>query len=166
MRLPRYAGFHCIEGCHFLQTPMSYDVLLDEGGKNSTRSLYVPHGFQVMNMDIICKVFQLIRCPEHSCFGSLQLHTYPLTDGLQSYLLVHCDRCNTIVARFPKYLNLDEFAAEEENNPIMISHRACEINARSLLALHTTSHSRHDFLLACVLLDLPVPQNMNKRAMQ
>ena len=120
-----------------------------------------------MNMDILNSVFHLIRCQAPCCFGSLQMHKYPYTVGLQSYLVLHCDRCHLIVARFPTTLHLCETSNEAVNNPHMISKRPCEINNRFLLALHRTSSSWEDLRLTFALLDLAVPQkNLNKRAMK
>ena len=160
-------GSKLLEGCHFPSSNMAYDVLLNDGGKVSTRSLLVPHGSEIINMDILSNVFKLILCREPNCFGSLQLHRYPLREGLQSYLVLHCDRCHSMVANFPTTLHIDESPSEAVNNPKMMSHRSNEINVRATLALHTTSFSWQDFRLACALLDLPVPQkNLNKRSME
>ena len=85
--------------------------------------------------------------PRTYCIGSLQLHRYPLREGLQSYLVLDCERCHSIVASFPTSLHLDESASEAVNNPKMMSHRSNEINLSATLALHTTSFSWHDFRL-------------------
>ena len=156
-----------LAGCSFPQPPSAYDILLQEGAKLVTKSLYVPHGSQIVDMENLSCVFGLIRCQEHSCIGSLQLHKFPLIDGLQSYFVLHCVRCHSVVARFPTSLHLDESPMQAVNNPKMFSHRASQINERAPLALHTTSLSLLDFKLACSLLDLPVPKrNLDKRSMQ
>ena len=156
-----------LAGCTFPAQPQAYDVLLEEGGKVVTKSLYVPHGAQIMNMEILSCVFQLFGCCKPGCRGSLQLHKYPFIDGLQSYFVVHCDRCHCVVAKFSSSLHLDESPKQAVNNPKMFSHRACEVNVRALLALHTTSLSLLDFKLACSLLDLPVPKrDLNKRSIE
>ena len=160
------SGSKLLEGCHFPESNKAYDVLLNDGGNVSTRSLLVPKGSEIMNMDILSNVFNLIPCRDHNCSGSLKLHKYPLREGLQTYLVLHCDRCHSIVAKFPTTQHLGESAKEAVNNPKMMSHRSNEINVRATLALHTTSFSWQDFRLACALLDLPVPQkNLNKRSM-
>ena len=160
------SGSKILEGCSFPKPYMANDVVLNDGGKISKRFLLVPHGSQIMNMDILSKVFHLIRCQQPNCFGSLQLHRYPHTEGLQSYLVLHCDRCHSVVARFPTSLHIGESTSECVNNPKQMSHRPSEINLGANLALHTTSYSWQDFRLACALMDLPVPQkNLNKRAM-
>ena len=120
-----------------------------------------------MNMEILSCVFHLLRCWELGCTGSLQLHKFPFIDGLQSYFVVHCDRCHCVVARFSSSLHLDESPKQAVNNAKMFSHRPSEVNERALLALHTNSLSLQDFKLACCLLDLPVPKrNLNKRSME
>ena len=155
-----------LQGCHLPQTPLPHDILLKDGEKISTRPLFVPHGCQIMNMDILNNVFQMIKCQQPTCYGSLQMHKYPFTDGLQSYLILHCNRCHSVVARFPTTPHLGENASQAVNNPHMISKRGCEINTRALLAFHATSSSWQDLRLTFALLDLPVPQkNLNKQAM-
>ena len=156
-----------LQNCHLPRKQLPHDILLKDGEKISTRPMFVPHGSQIMDMDILNTLFRMIKCQQPTCYGSLQLHKYPFTDGLQSYLVLHCERCHSVVARFSTTPHLGETAPQAVNNAQMISKRACEVNTRALLALHTTSSSWQDLRLTFALLDLPVPQkNLNKRAMK
>ena len=157
-----------LNGCPIPKTPAHFDILLIDGGELLSRPLLVPYGSQLMDMEILSHVFRLIRCQDPSCTGTHELHKFPFTNGLQSYFVLQCNRCHTVVARFSTSPHLDESSAEAVNNPRMFhDRRRAQVNARSLVALQATSFSWQDFRLACALLDLPVPQrNMNKRSMK
>ena len=49
---------------------------------------------------------------------------------LQLHLVVHYDRCHTVVARIPT-LHLEKSAVEAVNNHKMISYRTSEVSRRS-----------------------------------
>ena len=151
----------------FPREPFSSDVLIKQDGVATTRSMYVPHGMEMINMDILCKVLSLLRCKDPCCSGSMQLHKHPRTDGLQSYFILHCNRCHSLVAQFSSSLHIGESPAEAVNNQLMTKRCAAEINSRALVAMHSTAMSWRDFLLLCALMDLPVPgRNLNKRTLE
>ena len=101
----------------------------------------------MMNMDILCQVLSLLSCNEYGCCGSMLLHKPPRSDGLQSYLIIHCNRCHTFVAQFSSSLHIGESPVQSVNNPRMTKKRETEVNSRVLVALHSTSMSWRDFLL-------------------
>ena len=153
--------------CRLPNKPTPRDIILKRGDKSLHRQMYVPHGSEVINMDILGHVISLLHCNERDCPGTLKLHKLPLTNGLQSYFILHCVRCHSVVAEFPSSLHLGETPQEPVNNPKMLSRRPNEIYSRALLAVHTTSMSWRDFLLVCALMDLPVPgRNLNQRSLE
>ena len=145
----------------------SHQVFLKKGDKTSARQLYVPHGSEVMNMDILGHVMSLLRCDEPDCYGSMILHNIPKTNGLQSYFILHCRRCHTVVAELSSSPDIGETPKEAVNNPKMSTYRPNQVNSRALLTVHSTSLSWRDFLLVCAVMDLPVPgRNLNKLALE
>ena len=152
--------------CKVPSKPKPHDVFLKKGDKTTSRQMYVPHGAEVMNMDILSHVLSLLHCNEPHCPGTMMLHKLQKTISLQSYFILHCKRCHSVVAEFSSSLHIGETPQEAVNNPHMTTRRPIEVNRRALLATHTTSMSWRDFLLVCALMDLPVPgHNMNKRAL-
>ena len=137
--------------------PCPYDVLIKQDGVETAKELYVPHGMEMMNMDILCHVISRLRCNDPACIGYLQLHKHLRTDGLQSYFLLHCSRCHSQVAQFSSSLHVGESAVDSVNNPKMLKQRPSEVNTRALVAVHSTSMSWRDYLLFCALMGLPVP---------
>ena len=153
--------------CRIPSKPFPYAVILRKGEQRTSRPMYVPHGVELINMDILCQVLSLLRCSEPDCFGHLQLHKLPRTDGLQSFFVLHCSRCHLVFAEFSSSLHIGESPIEAVNNPHMTSRRPSEVNSRALLAVHSTSMSWRDFLLFCALMDLPVPgRNLSKRSLE
>ena len=153
--------------CYVPSKPSPRDILLKKGDKTYNRQLYVPHGSEVMNMDILCHVLSFLHFNEPDCKGTIKLHKLPRNSGLLSYFILHCTRCHTVVAEFPSSLHLGETPGEAVNNPKMSLRRPNEVNSRALLAVHTSSMSWRDFLLVCALMDLPIPgRNMDKRSLQ
>ena len=153
--------------CKIPPKPKSFEVYLKKGDITTSRQLYVPHGAEVMNMDILVHVLSLLRCNEPQCPGIMMLHKLPKTNGLQSYFILHCKRCHSVVAEFSSSKHIGETPTEAVNNPQMFTRRPNEVNTRALLAVHTTSTSWRDFLLICALMDLPVPgRNLQKRELQ
>ena len=147
----------------FPRPPVGYKVNLKEGDKITSKTMSVPHGVEMMNMDILCEVIGLLRCTDLNCRGRLRLHKLPNLDGLQSFFVLHCQYCHNVIAKFGSSLHLGESPSEAVNNPRMLLRRPSEVNIRSLLGVHLTSMSWQDFLLFCALMDLPVPGlNMRK----
>ena len=155
-----------LRGIKFPPPPATYPVHIKEGDVTSVKDLLIPHGSQVMDMEILSNVFQMLRCPDRDCTGTLQLHKYPLSYGLQSYYVLHCIRCHEAVARFSSSPHLNETSEQAVNNPKMFERRPSQINTRALIALHVTSLSWQDFRLTCNLLDLPIPgHNLGQKAL-
>ena len=149
------------------QKPVCHDVLIKRGDDLKTRSLFVPHGTELMNMDVLCQVISLLRCNEAGCWGSMQLHKLPRYEGLQSHFILHCTRCHTVVAEFDSSLRVGESPKEAINNTKAFMRRPAEVNTRATLAVHCTSLSWRDFRLLCALIDLPVPnKDLNKLALE
>ena len=152
--------------CNVPSKPFPYDIVLRKGEQSTSKSMYVPHGFELMNMDILCHVISLLPCSEPGCHGTMQLHKLPRTDGLQSFFVLHCGRCHLVFAEFSSSTHIGESPIEAVNNPRIRSHRTSEVNSRALVAVHSTSMSWRDFLLFCGLMDLPVPgRNLSKRSL-
>ena len=120
----------------------------------SVRDLLVPHGSQILDMEVLSSVFALLRCTEPNCTGPLRLYQYSCRDGLQSYLLLKCTYCHLVVAEFPTSLPIGMKPNESVNDPRMLCHKKSEVNVRALLAVHCTSNSWADFLLTCNILGL------------
>ena len=151
----------------FPQKPVCHDILIKRGEDLKTRSMFVPHGTEIMNMDVLCHVISLLRCNEAECWGSMQLHKLPRSEGLQSHFILHCIRCHTVVAEFASSLCVGESPKEAINNPMAYMRRPAEVNTRATFAVHCTSLSWRDFRLLCALMDLPVPnKDLNKRALE
>ena len=147
--------------------PRPKNITLRKGSQTSSSAMYVPHGSEVMNMDILCSVVSLIRCNDPSCSGYLTLHKLQRNKGLQSFFILHCARCHNVVAEFPSSLHIGESPLEAVNNPPTKAFRPTEVNTRALLAVHSTSMSWRDFQLVCAVMDLPLPaRNLNKRSLE
>ena len=147
--------------------PYPYDVQTKRDGVETTKSMYVPHGMEIMNMEILCYVLSRLRCNDSACVGYLQLHKHTRTDGLQSYFLLHCNRCHLQVAKFSSSLHIGESPVDSVNNPKMMKQRPSEVNSRALVAIHSTSMSWRDYLLFCALMGLPVPgHNISKHSLE
>ena len=153
--------------CKVPPKPKSYEVFLKKGEKTSSRQLFVPHGSELMDMDILGHVISLLHCNVPHCFGSMVLHKIPKTNGLQSYFILHCRLCHSVVAEFSSSPHIGETPMEAVNNPQKTSRRPNQVNSRALLAVHSTSISWRDFLLVCALMDLPVPgRNLDERELE
>ena len=128
--------------------------MIQKDGAQSFRDLYVPHGAQIIDIDILSMVFSLLRCTEVHCSGKLNLYQYAFRDGLQSYLLLKCSRCHLVLAEFPTSCPVGMKPNEAVNDPQMLCREKSEVNVRALLAVHCTSMSSSDFRLTCNLLDI------------
>ena len=128
--------------------------MVQKDGAQSFRDLYVPHGSQIIDIDILSTVFSLLRCTEAHCTGKLNLYQYAFRDGLQSYLLLKCSRCHLVLAEFPTSCPVGMKPNEAVNDPQMLCRKKSEVNVRALLAAHCTSMSWSDFRLSCNLLDI------------
>ena len=84
----------------FPREQTAFDILIKHKGKSTTKMIYVPHGMELINMDILCQVMSLLQCREPGCWGSMQRHKLPRKDGLQSNCILHCNRCHTFVDKF------------------------------------------------------------------
>ena len=107
-------------------------------------------------------MFSLLVCPIKNCNGRLRLHQQTSSDGLQRFFLLKCYYCHTIIADFSASL---PFGASPDT---CINTRTCrieqsEINARALIAVHSTSASWEDFRLTCSIMDLDVPSERMPR---
>ena len=146
---------------------MAYDVFLKRGDNTYSRPMFLPNGSEVMNMDILRHILSLLHCNEPNCSGTMVLHKLPKTYGLQSYFILHCVRCHSIVAEFSSSAHVGETPLEAVNNPNMNARRPNEVDSRAMLAVHSTSMSWRDFLLVCALMDLPIPgRNLNQRSLE
>ena len=121
---------------------------------HSYRDLLIPHGSQIIDMDLLSMVFSILRCTDPKCTGPLNLYQYAFRDGLQSYLLLNCSYCHLVIAEFPTSLPVGMQPREAVNDPQMLSRKKSEVNVRALLATHCTSASWNDFLLSCNLLGI------------
>ena len=161
-----YISAHYRGNIRIPSRPRRQKVMLRKGEQTTSREMFVPHGSEVMNMEILCRVLSLVRCNDPTCSGYLTLHKLQRQYGLQSSFILHCLRCHIVVAEFSSSLHIGETPQEALNNPPSKTFRESEVNSRSLLALHSTSMSWRDFSLFCALMDLPVPgRNLNKRSL-
>ena len=148
------------------EKPHPSEVFLKHGEKETSRLMYVPHGAEIMNLDILSHVFSLLHCDDPNCTGTMKLHKLPKSVGLQSYFILHCIRCHLVVAEFSSSLHIGETPPEAVNIPQMNLRKTNEVNSRAMLAVHSTSLSWRDFLLVCSIMDLSVPgHNMKQRAL-
>ena len=161
--LSRQSNF--FEAMKFPKAPVAQNIILKEGDKLTTKQMFVPHGAEIMNMDVLSQVIALLKCPWSKCKGRLILHKLPFSAGLHSYFILHCNFCHAVVAQFSNSLNIGESLSDAVNNSKLI-RRPSEISMRVLLAMHVTSMSWQDFLLTCALMDLPLPgQHINQQTM-
>ena len=114
--------------------PHPYDVFIKKGGQTTSKSLYVPHGSELMNMDILWHFISLVHCNEPHCGGTLRLHKLPRSNGLQSSFVLHCYRCHLVVAEFSSSLHIGESPQEVVNSQTKHS-KEIEVNSRALLAV-------------------------------
>ena len=146
--------------------PRPLKVSLRKGEEITSRAMYVPHGCEVMNMDILCRVISLIRCIDPTCSGHLELHKLQRQNALQSFFILHCVRCHIVVSEFSSSLHIGESPQQAVNNPPTKAFRPSDVNSRAMLAVHSTSISWRDFTLLCALMDLPIPgRTMNRRSL-
>ena len=133
-----------------------------DGGKVEDQELLVPRGNQIFNLEILANVFSLLVCPNKSCSVRPRLHQQTSRDGLQLFFLLKCYLCHATIADFPASLPIGASADECINNR---THRIghSEINARALIAVHSTSASWDDFRLTCSIMDLDVPSERMPR---
>ena len=148
------------------QATSTSNVRLNEGGRIEQKQLLLPQGSQIMNLEILSLVFQMLRCTDATCPGSLRLHQFPYHDGLQGKFVLHCSRCHTVVEKFSSSLYLNEQPSEAINSKVIVGYRRSQINIRSMFAIHATSLSWQDFRLACALFDLQIlGRNMRQSAL-
>ena len=151
----------------FAKEAKAYNVKLRTGEKDYAKDLLPASGNQIVNLDILSHVFSLLRCVDKQCKGRIRFYEQLLEDGLQKFLLIKCDYCNLVVAQFPASLPIGVPADSCVNNKSIRVKGQSDLNLRSLLAVHTTSHSLDDFRLTCCLLDLKVPSSyISKRLMK
>ena len=86
------------------QIPTAQQALHYKNSAHSFRDLYVPHGSQIMYMNILSAVFSLLKCTDAKCSGSPNLYQYSFRGGLQPYLLSKCSYCHLVIAEFPTSL--------------------------------------------------------------
>ena len=146
--------------------PVPYSISLKKDEQLTSRTLTVPHGSEIMNMDILCHVVSMLRCNDPACTGNLVLHKTIKSKGLHSSFILHCRRCHQVVAEFSSSLHIGESPKAAVNCPPTKASPPTEVNSRAMLAVHSTSISWRDFLLLCAVMDLPVPgRNMNKHSL-
>ena len=141
----------------FQQERKSFIVKLSADGKDDEKELTPASGNQIVNLEILAQVFLQLNCQDKTCRRRLQLYEHMLQDGLQKFLLIKCNRCHQIAAEFPSSLPIGLCADVWENDKSLRVRRQSELIVRSLIAVHSTSHSWEDFRLTCCLLDLDVP---------
>ena len=93
--------------------------------------VYVPHGSQIMDTDILSTVFSILNCTDVKCSGKLNLYQYPFRDGLQSYLLLKCSYCHLVIAEFPTSLPVRMKPNECVNEPRMLYRKKSQVNIRA-----------------------------------
>ena len=140
-----------------------YTVKTSEGGKMQEQELLVPRGNQIFNLEILSNVFSLLVCPDKSCNGRPRLHQHTSLDGLQRFFLLKCYYCHQIIAEFPASLPIGVSPDQCINDKRALRFGHSEINARALMAVHSTSSSWEDFRLTCSILDLHVPSERMSR---
>ena len=147
---------------YFPPEEKSYLVKTSDGGKTEEQELLVPRGNQIFNLEILASVFTLLICPDRSCNGRPRLHQHTSRDGLQRFFLLKCYLCHTIIADFPASLPIGASPDKCVNNS---AHRTghSEINARAVIAVHSTAASWEDFRLTCSIMDLDVPSERMPR---
>ena len=141
---------------YFPPAEQTYKVKVSDGSKLGEKPLLVPRGNQIFNLEILSNVFSLLICPNKTCSGRPRLHQHTSRDGLQRFFLLKCYNCHTIIAEFPASLPIGASPDECINNAVYKPGQS-EINARSLIAVHSTASSWEDFRLTCSILDLDVP---------
>ena len=141
---------------HFPRADESYHVKLSECDTFSNKQLLVPHGNQIFNLEILSNVFTLLNCPDKKCLGKPRLHQHITRDGLQRFFLLKCYRCHKCIADYPASLPIGSPPDGCINTGVHLTG-VSEINARSLIAVHSTGSSWEDFRLTCSFLDLDVP---------
>ena len=107
----------------FPQPNKRLSIMVQKDGAQSFRDLYVPHGSQIIDIDILSTVFSLFRCTEAHCTGKLNLYQYAFRDGLQSYLLLKCSRCHLVLAEFPTSCPVGMKPNEAVNDPQMLCRK-------------------------------------------
>ena len=146
--------------------PVPHNISLLKNELLTSRSLTVPHGSEIINMDILCHVVSMLRCNDSACTGTLVLHKTMKSNGLNSSFILHCRRCHQVVAEFSSSLHIGESPEAAVNCPPTKASPPSEVNSRAMVAVHSTSISWRDFLLLCAVMDLPVPaRNMNKHSL-
>ena len=138
----------------FPRKPERFSIQCRKDDNVQYRDLYVPQGSQVMDMSILGKVFNLLKCTTNNCPGHLALYEYGFREGMQSYLLLKCIRCHQIIAEFPNSIPSGSTPAQALNDPHMLTHKKSEVNYRAILAAHTTSSSWTDFVQKCHILGI------------
>ena len=147
---------------YFPPAEKSYTVKTSDGGKIEDQELLVPRGNQIFNLEILAKVFSLLVCPNKTCNGRPRLHQHTSRDGLQRFFLLKCYYCHTIIADFPASLPIGASPDKCINTRTYRTGQS-EINARALIAVHSTSASWEDFRLTCSIMDLDVPSERMPR---
>ena len=138
---------------HFPPAEKSYTVKTSNGGKIEEQELLVPRGNQIFNLEILANVFSLLECPNKSCNGRPRL---------QRFFLLKCYYCHTIIADFPAPLPIGA-SPDKCINTRTYRIGQSEINARALIAVHSTSASWEDFRLTCSIMDLDIPSERMPR---
>ena len=143
----------------------SYQIKTGSGLESTSLDVTIPTGNSICNLEILSLVFAQLNCIDRECYGRLKLYERQFQDGLQSFLLLKCTHCHSIVAEFPTTLPIGVAALDSINNKSVRVKGRSEINQRALLAVHTTSASWEDFRLTCSLLDLKPPSRNMSRTM-
>ena len=150
---------------NFPRAQESFSVKISEGDQIRDKELLVPRGNQIFNLEILANVFTLLICPDKSCTGRPRLHQHTAKDGLQRFFLLKCYICHKLIADFPASLLIG--GSPEDSINKYHSPGQSEINARALIAVHSTASSWEDFRLTCSIMDLDVPSNrMPKKSLE
>ena len=109
-------------------------------------------------------MFSLLVCPFKNCNVMPRLNQHTSRDGLQRFFLLKCYYCHTIIADFPASLPIGA-SPDTCINTRTYRIGQSEINARALIAVHSTSASWEDIYLTCIIMDLDVPSERIPRHM-
>ena len=97
-RLPSKLKSELFKQVKFPHPTKFISIKLRKDETHSFRDLLIPHGSQIIDMDLLSMVFSLLRCTEPKCTGPLNLYQYAFRDVLQSYLLLKCSYCHLVHA--------------------------------------------------------------------
>ena len=145
------------EEMRFPREVLPYSVKVKTGDKIVERALLTPQGNQIFNLSILSNVFALFKCTQSQCPGRPKFYQSANKDGIQRFFTIKCYLCHTCIASFPATLPIGASPDKVVNNKSAMLKGKSELNKQCMLAVHTTSMSWTDFVLANSLMNLPKP---------